>query len=67
MKLLIETNPYLINKEHRETSNARSAKTSCGVEGITVKPFSKAHIQLDSSRSEKVLDKIKTRLSRTHD
>ena len=64
MRPLIETNPYLINKEHRETSNARSARTSCGVEGIKVKPFSKGHAQVDSSRSQKVLDKIKTRLNR---
>lgn len=64
MKPLIETNPYLINKEHRETSNARSARTSCGVEGIMVTTFSKNHIQIDSSKTQMVLNKIKVRLNR---
>lgn len=64
MKTLIETNPYLINKEHREASNARSARTSCGVEGIVVHSIPKSHIQVDSSRTQRVLIKIKDRLSR---
>lgn len=64
MKPLIETNPYLINKVHRETSNVRSARTSCGVEGVIVKPFSKAHERIDPSKTKQVFDKIKTRLNR---
>jgi len=63
MKPLIETNPYLINKEHREASNARSVKTSCGVEGITIKPFSMTQVRLDSSKTQLVLNKIKARLN----
>lgn len=34
MKPLIETNPYLKNKEYREFTNARSVRTSSGVKGI---------------------------------
>ena len=65
MKPLIETNPYLMNKVHRETSNARSARTSCGVEGIKVESFSKTHVHVDTSRTQAVLSKIKTRLNRS--
>lgn len=64
MKPLIETNPYLINKAHRETSNARSARTSCGVEGIKVASFSNVHIQIDSVKTDAVLNKMKSRLHR---
>jgi hypothetical protein len=64
MKPLIETNPYLTNKAHRETSNARSAKTSCGVEGIKVESFSKVNVQIDSSKTNVVLNKMKSRLHR---
>ncbi|RUQ81511.1 hypothetical protein [Legionella septentrionalis] len=60
MKPLIETNPYLKNKEQREASNNRSTRSSCGVEGIVMSPsFS---ISIDSSRAKKGLEKIKTRL-----
>lgn len=62
MKPLIETNPYLTNKEHRETSNARSARTSCGVEGIRVDSFSKK-FNVDSSKTKRVLNKIRIRLN----
>lgn len=64
MKPLIETNPNLINKGHREFSNARSAKTSCGVEGIKVNYSSKMHIQVDSTKTSDVFNKIKNRLDR---
>ena len=64
MKPLIETNPNLINKGHREFSNARSAKTSCGVEGIKVNYSSKIHIQVDSTKTSDVFNKIKNRLDR---
>ena len=64
MKPLIETNPYLINKAHRETSNERSARTSCGVEGIKVVDFSKVYVQIDTYRTQEVLNKIKYRLNR---
>lgn len=62
MKPLIETNPYLTNKEHRVTSNARSARTSCGVEGIRVESVSK-RFNIDSSKTQQVLNRIKNRLS----
>jgi hypothetical protein len=62
MKPLIQTNPYLKDKEYRETSNARSARTSCGVEGIKVEAFSKGQIHIDSTNTHKVFEKIKLRL-----
>ncbi len=34
MKILSQTNPYLKNKETAKFLNARSTRTSCGVEGI---------------------------------
>jgi len=64
MKPLIETNPYLINKAHRETSNVRSARTSCGVEGIKIASFSKIHIQIDPVKTDAILTKMKSRLHR---
>ncbi len=63
MKPLVETNPYLKNKEHREASNNRSTRSSCGVEGIIMSPsFSISSFSIDSSRAEKGLEKIKARL-----
>ena len=62
MKPLIETNPYLTNKVHREASNARSARTSCGVEGIRVESDSNK-FNIDSSKTQKVLNKIKIRFN----
>jgi hypothetical protein len=56
---LIETNPYLKDKEHREASNARSARSSCGVEGIRVGSFLKDPISIDSSKTREVLYKMK--------
>lgn len=64
MKPLIETNPYLLNKEHREIANAQSARTSCGVEGISLKP-SKIKMIIEPSKSRQTFNKIKTRLNRT--
>ena len=61
MKPLIQTNPYLSDKTHREASNARSARTSCGVEGIKVGASSSS---LKNTKSSKVLRKIKKRLAR---
>ena len=61
MKPLIETNPYLTNKEHREASNKRSIRSSCGVEGIVVTSLSDS-ISIDSSRAKKGLEKIKARV-----
>lgn len=63
MKPLVETNPYLKNKEHREASNNRSTSSSCGVEGIIVRPsFSISSFSLDSSKAAKGIEKIKARL-----
>ena len=53
MKPLIETNPNLKNKEHREFANARSAITSCGVEGLKVCSVSNdVQIKTDSSKEK---------------
>ena len=64
MRPLIETNPYLINKDHLKISNTLSAKSSCGVEGIRVKSVSGIQIQVDASITNAVLNKIKSRLHR---
>lgn len=64
MKPLIETNPYLINKENRESSTLRSVISSCGVEGIIVKPFPERHTFINPARTQEALNKIKTRLAR---
>ncbi|AHE66839.1 hypothetical protein [Legionella oakridgensis] len=61
MKTLSETNPYLQDKELAKRLNERSARTSCGVEGIVVtdRPLS---IKIDHSRSNSVYAKMKKRL-----
>lgn len=61
MKPLIETNPYLRNKEHREASNRLSTRSSCGVEGIVVSSSSEDFL-IGSSRTKKALEKIRTRV-----
>ena len=63
MKPLIETNPYLMNKEHRDASIALSVRSSCGVEGIVARPLPIDHINIDSSRSRELLSKIKKQLA----
>ena len=63
MKSLIETNPYLINKEHRESSTLRSVISSCGVEGIAVKPFSEQSTFINPMKTQEALNKIKVRLA----
>lgn len=66
MKPLIKTNPYLKNKEHREIANVRSARTSCGVEGIKVRSVSNGvQIKIDSSKTKEVFNKMKQRLNRS--
>jgi hypothetical protein len=64
MRPLIETNPHLINKDHLKISNTLSAKKSCGVEGIRIKSVSDVHIQIDTSITKAVLNKMKRRLNR---
>ncbi len=63
MKPLIETNPYLKNKDYREASNKRSVHSSYGVEGIVV-TSEPDNILVDHSRSKKALEKIKARVKR---
>jgi hypothetical protein len=63
MKTLTESNPYLQDKEKAKISNARSVRTSCGVEGIVFNSNSKNYIKIDTSRSDAVLNRIKIRLS----
>jgi len=63
MKTLLETNPYLKDKETAKSMNARSARTSCGVEGIKAKSPSKSSIKADSSKTKAVFNKIKNRLN----
>lgn len=61
MKTLSETNPYLQDKEQAKRLNARSTRTSCGVEGIVAKekPLS---VKIDHTRSSSVYAKMKKRL-----
>ena len=63
MKTLSETNPYLKNKETAKMLNARSTRTSCGVEGIVAKPSSKNNVQIDTSRSKAVFLRIQNQLN----
>ncbi len=61
MKTLSETNPHLQDKEQAKRLNARSTRTSCGVEGILPKekPLS---VKIDHSKSDSVYAKMKKRL-----
>lgn len=61
MKTLSETNPYLKDKEQAKRLNARSTRTSCGVEGISAKN-SPLSIKIDHSKSRHVYSKMKKRL-----
>ena len=60
MKTLSETNPYLQDKEEAKRLNVRSTRTSCGVEGIVKHDL--PPIDIDHSRSDKVLKEMKKRL-----
>lgn len=62
MRTLSETNPYLKDKKNAQLANSRSAKTSCGVEGIVIHPHDKVYIQADSSKTDEIFQKIQTRL-----
>lgn len=63
MKTLSQTNPYLKDKETARLLNARSARTSCGVEGIQIVSSAKTTFNIDTSRSKAVLLKMKNRLN----
>ncbi|MDI1351596.1 MAG: hypothetical protein PSV35_02335, partial [bacterium] len=63
MKKLSETNPYLQDKEKAMISNTRSVRTSCGVEGIIVNSNFKHSIKIDTSRSDAIIARMKSRLS----
>lgn len=62
MKTLLETNPYLKDKEQAKILNTRSARTSCGVEGIVASVRSNTFIEINTSKSDAVLTRIKKRL-----
>lgn len=64
MKTLSETNPYLQDKEQAKRSNARSTRTSCGVEGIKAKDKAFT-LKIDHSRSDAVLEEMKKRLHKS--
>lgn len=61
MKTLLESNPYLKDREAAKAINSRSAKTSCGVEGIVITDLSQK-VKLDTSKSKLVYKRIKVRL-----
>jgi hypothetical protein len=65
MKTLSETNPYLQDKEKAKILNARSARTSCGVEGIVASVRSNVNIEIDTSRSDAVFARMKRRLNKS--
>lgn len=61
MKTLSETNPYFQDKANARKLNARSTRTSCGVEGIVqhdVPP-----LEINRSKSKAAYNKIKQRLN----
>ncbi len=63
MKTISETNPYLQDKEQAKFFNARSTRTSCGVEGLIhhdVPP-----LEINRSKSKAAFNKIKQRLNRS--
>lgn len=62
MKPLIETNTHLKNMSKAKISNKRSARTSCGVEGIVPHPRKNNKTQPDSSKTKAAFKKIKQRL-----
>ncbi len=67
MKTLSETNPYLQNKETAKALNARSTRTSCGVEGIVAKSSFQVCINLDAAKTKAVYFRIKNRLNQDSD
>lgn len=65
MKTLSETNPHLQYKEKAKKLNVRSTRTSCGVEGIF--KHNLPSIEIDHSRSDKVLKEMIQRLHGSSD
>lgn len=65
MKTLSATNSYLKDKEQAKRLNARSTRTSCGVEGIKAKDKALT-IKIDHSRSSAVLKEMKKRLHKAN-
>ncbi|WP_133137382.1 hypothetical protein [Legionella rowbothamii] len=64
MKRLSETNPHLQDKEQAKRLNARSTRTSCGVEGIKAKDKGLT-LTIDHSRSNAVLEEMEKRLHKS--
>ncbi len=62
MKKLSETNPCLQDRNIARISNSRSARTSCGVEGIVVHPSVVVNIKPKTSETNEIFKKIKSRL-----
>lgn len=65
MKTLSETNLHLQDKEKAKKLNARSTRTSCGVEGFF--KHNLPPIEIDHSRSDKVLKEMIQRLHGSSD
>ncbi|CZI17408.1 TPA: hypothetical protein JBC15_15495 [Legionella pneumophila subsp. pneumophila] len=63
MKTLSDTNPHFQDKEKARKNNARSTRTSCGVEGIVKHDL--PLMEIDHSRSDKVLEEMKQRLQQS--
>jgi len=61
MKKISETNPYLQDKQQAKRLNARSTRTSCGVEGIIAKN-KPLPINIDHSRSNSIYARMKNNL-----
>ena len=64
MKTLLETNPYLRDKENAKYLNVRSARSSCGVEGIAVKT-APSKVKIEGTKSHLVYSKMKERLTKS--
>ena len=64
MKTLLETNPYLQDKEKAKHLNARSVRSSCGVESIVIKTTS-LQVKIEKAKSCLVYSKMKERLSKS--
>lgn len=53
-KPLIETNPYLKDSAKRKKLIIRSVRTSCGIEGIEIKPEKAIHIDIPRRKDKKI-------------
>ena len=65
MKTLSQTNPHLKDKRLAQLSNARSARTSCGVEGIVEHSAIIINVKPDSKKTDKIFKRIQSRLHKS--